>query len=227
MLAESEDEMRKKTKTRLEPKGAAGAAGASRKLAPEKISKGEKTHARLLAGAIEEFFQHGFHAARISGIAARAGVTQPAFYLYFTSKDKVYSYLIQRVQRDLIGIIKRVRVPPALLAESAQGGMRAAIQAFLQYFADNPQLATIGYFESQTSAALRNEVTRWVARNIAAEQSAGYFRQDLDPTFLAECYCGTIDRLIRRYLLTGKEDVATLSRRVADIYFNGILSERE
>jgi TetR/AcrR family transcriptional regulator, fatty acid metabolism regulator protein len=218
--------MKQKTKKRAAAKEGTLPKSA-RKPAARGPTKGEKTQARLVEAAIEEFYERGFHAARVSGIVARAKVTQPAFYLYFSSKEKIHGYLVQRVRSDLINIIKGAQVPPALLAPAARGGIRSAIEVFLQYFADNPKLATIGYFNADASASIRAEITLLVARNVAAEQAAGYFRKDLDTTFVAECYCGSVDRLITRYLLNQKEKVSTLGYKIADIYFAGVLQGRD
>ncbi|HEX3960537.1 MAG TPA: TetR/AcrR family transcriptional regulator [Trebonia sp.] len=41
---------------------------------------------QVLAAAIEEFAEHGFHAARTAAIAARAGISQPYIYALFENK---------------------------------------------------------------------------------------------------------------------------------------------
>ena len=40
----------------------------------------------MLAAAIEEFAEHGYHAAKTAAIAARAGISQPYIYALFESK---------------------------------------------------------------------------------------------------------------------------------------------
>ena len=40
----------------------------------------------MLAAAIEEFAEHGYHAAKTAAIAARAGISQPYIYALFENK---------------------------------------------------------------------------------------------------------------------------------------------
>ncbi len=186
-------------------------------------TKGEQTQARLVDAAIDVFARQGFHGTKISDIVVRADVSQPAFYLYFSSKQQIYNHVVGRVRNDLIDIIKHVRVPAHLDTATATNKVIAAVKAFLEYFEANPKLAVIGYFKAEQASAVHKEIIAFVSRNVAAEQSAGYFRDDFDPAFLAESYIGTLDRLINRYLLTGKMTAAELADKVADIYLRGIL----
>ncbi len=41
---------------------------------------------QVLAAAIEEFAEHGYHAAKTAAIAARAGISQPYIYALFENK---------------------------------------------------------------------------------------------------------------------------------------------
>jgi len=124
-----------------------------------------------------------------------------------------------------LATIERNRVPPDLSPESARRGVISAVRAFIQYFADNPQLAVIGYFEAEESQSLREEVTEFVARNVIAEQKSGYFRPDFDAAMMAECYNGSLDRLNRRHLLTGKATVDELADLVAELFLRGVRSD--
>ena len=44
----------------------------------------------LLEAALEEFYERGFAAARMSDIATRAGLSKGTLYLYFTSKEDLF-----------------------------------------------------------------------------------------------------------------------------------------
>ena len=118
-------------------------------------TKGERTRERLVEAAIEQFAARGFDRTTVSHIVKGAQVSQPAFYLYFTSKDEIYQHLVKRFRTELRNVIKRARVPPDLPENRASDKARGAVEAVLQYFADNPNLARIGYFEAKSSAAIR------------------------------------------------------------------------
>jgi TetR/AcrR family transcriptional regulator, fatty acid metabolism regulator protein len=175
-----------------------------------------------VSAAIEEFALNGYHRTKISDIVRRADVSQPAFYLYFSGKLALYRHLVKRVRKELLHIIEHARVPPDLPPDMAARGVREAIKAFIEYFADNPKLAVIGYFEAEGSESLREEVTIFVARNVMAEQKSGYLRRDFDAMLFSECYNGGIDRLIRRYLLTGEMTVDQVADAVGDLYVRGM-----
>lgn len=51
----------------------------------------------ILDAALVEFSQHGFVAARIADIAARAGLTKTGVYAHYDSKDAIFEALLQRV----------------------------------------------------------------------------------------------------------------------------------
>jgi TetR/AcrR family transcriptional regulator, fatty acid metabolism regulator protein len=197
----------------------------SRARATGTLTKGQRTQARLIAAAIEEFAQRGYERTTIGQVVRRAGVSQPTFYLYFSSKIQIYKHLTTRVREELIEIIQRARLPPDMAQERAAENVRFAIESFLQYFSDNPKLATIGYFEAKSSSMIREEIAVFVSRNVASEQAVGYFRPTFDAQFLSHCYNGSLDRLIRQYLLTGKKTASELADLVADIYLNGMLPQ--
>ncbi len=48
----------------------------------------------LLAAALDAFFERGFSATRMEDIAARAGVSKGALYLYFVSKEALFAALV-------------------------------------------------------------------------------------------------------------------------------------
>src|SRR5919202_425176 len=56
----------------------------------------ERTKARILDAAIEEFSAKGFAGARVGDIAARAGVNQQLISYYFDSKEGLYRAIGRR-----------------------------------------------------------------------------------------------------------------------------------
>lgn len=51
----------------------------------------------ILDAALAEFSLHGYEAARIDAIAARAGLSKGGFYAHFASKDEVFEALLRSV----------------------------------------------------------------------------------------------------------------------------------
>src|SRR6478752_9873733 len=79
-----------------------------------RLTKGERTRLQLLAVAAAEFAERGFQHTRVSDIVARAGVTQPVFYQYFTSKQAAYDELVGLFAQRLRQAISEARLPASL-----------------------------------------------------------------------------------------------------------------
>ena len=55
----------------------------------------------ILEAAFEEFALHGYAAARLEDVAARAGVTKGTIYVYFESKAQVFEALARQRGKEL------------------------------------------------------------------------------------------------------------------------------
>jgi AcrR family transcriptional regulator len=61
----------------------------------------ERTRARLLHAAREEFSQHGLSGARVSSIVDNAGVNKQLLYYYFGDKENLYAEVLERAYGEL------------------------------------------------------------------------------------------------------------------------------
>jgi len=61
----------------------------------------ERTKAKILIAAAGEFARKGFAGARIDAIAAASGANKRMIYYYFTSKDGLYSAVLERAYEDM------------------------------------------------------------------------------------------------------------------------------
>ncbi len=77
----------------------------------------------LLTAALHEFFERGFSAARMDDIAKRAGLSKGTLYLYFDSKEALFTSLIETFA---LPNVERIET-----AARAAGGARNAIRAVL------------------------------------------------------------------------------------------------
>ncbi len=62
-----------------------------------KRMRGEDRAAALLDAAFDVFTEHGYAAARMEDVAARAGVTKAAIYLYYDSKMALFEATVRAV----------------------------------------------------------------------------------------------------------------------------------
>jgi AcrR family transcriptional regulator len=90
----------------------------------------------VLDAAIAEFARHGFHAASTTGIARRAGISQPYIYALFPSKKALFLATHTRV-------VQRIREAYARAVEGAAGpgdALRRAGGAFIALLAEREEL---------------------------------------------------------------------------------------
>jgi AcrR family transcriptional regulator len=73
-------------------------AGRAAKLSPRDA---DRTRQKILAAAADEFARKGFAGARVDAIARVAGANKRMIYYYFTSKDGLYTAVLERAYEDM------------------------------------------------------------------------------------------------------------------------------
>jgi AcrR family transcriptional regulator len=142
----------------------------------------ERTKARILEAAVEEFSAKGFAGARVSGIAARAGVNQQLIAYYFDGKEGLYREIGRQWRAheaeampdgidagELMRRYVRASVDPRL------GGRLLAWDG----------LADTGADEDDVEAAERNAQLQREVEQIRERQRAGEIDDRLDPAVLS------------------------------------------
>ena len=71
--------------------------------------KREKTLARILDAALDEFEEKGFSQASLRNIVKTAGVTTGAFYSYFDSKEELFTALTAKHYYRLLGSFEQAQ----------------------------------------------------------------------------------------------------------------------
>lgn len=71
---------------------------------PTPLVNGEKANRReqIMAAAAELFAQHGFHGVGIDDIGAAVGISGPALYRHFRSKDAILGEMLNSISRYLL-----------------------------------------------------------------------------------------------------------------------------
>jgi TetR/AcrR family transcriptional regulator len=157
------------------PKGRRAPAPHERRRDPE------RTKARILEAAIEEFSAKGFAGARVAEIAARAGVNQQLLAYYFDGKEGLYRELGRRWRAheaqafpaeasfaELIKHYVRASVAPGL------GGRMLAWEG----------LADTGSDPDETAAGERDARLRQEVEQLRERQNAGELDDRIDPAAL-------------------------------------------
>lgn len=184
---------------------------------------GEKTRSLLLSTAASEFIRNGYHDTKISSIVSKAGLTQPSFYLYFESKQAIFTELVDRFQDNLRELIKKSRVDPGLTQKETSSRICSALTKIFEFFLEDRDLTKIGLFISSESNQIKEVIASLMKENLIAEQAAGYFRAELDMAFVTECLLGVIMSLVERQLLTGINTPENLASQIVDFVLYGLV----
>ena len=92
--ASSKDNTPKETTESARSLAQDGAAKVRRKGAEPRIRDPERTRAKILSAARDEFCGMGFNGARVDDIADRAKVNKRLLYHYFGNKEALYSAVL-------------------------------------------------------------------------------------------------------------------------------------
>lgn len=94
---------------------------------------------QILAAAAELFARHGFHGVGIDEIGAAVGVSGPALYRHFRSKDAMLGEMLTSISEVLLDggqrLVDRVADPGDLLA--------GLVRFHVDFALDNPALITV------------------------------------------------------------------------------------
>jgi AcrR family transcriptional regulator len=69
---------------------------------PKKMRRKPERPGEILAAAFEEFVLHGYAAARLEDVAARAGVTKGTIYFHFESKENVFVQMVRELSKPTL-----------------------------------------------------------------------------------------------------------------------------
>jgi len=186
----------------------------------KRLTKGERTRRQLLTVAAAEFAERGFQHTRVSDIVARAGVTQPVFYQYFTSKQAAYDELVGLFAQRLRQAISQARLPGDLEGAALAARIRQGIGTLLAILQEDPNLTRIGFFQADAAEALKDELVALIADNVRSEQQAGLFRPEISPEWFGQSLMGIIERFTRQL-----PDAATqnaLAEFMTDLLLDGM-----
>lgn len=138
----------------------------------------ERSRQRLLAAALDEFSELGYAGARVSSIAARAGVNPQLITYYFGGKRGLYDAISQRWLEQEAGLAQE----DADLAELTVGYLHAAL--------DDPRLARLFLWDGLTGDTTAEEPED--LSDLKRRQAHGEIAPDLDPGMFQLALMGAI-----------------------------------
>lgn len=187
-------------------------------------AKGEATRQRLMDAAEEIFGTKGFYQTSVTDITLKAGVAQGTFYLYFPSKNAIFTALVEHLSHVL-------RKETELAAQGAKDRLEAerlGIEAFYKFVDKHRNLYRI----IRQAEFVDEGLFRWYysrmasgyAKRLAQAMERGEIRKS-DPELLAWCLMGLSDYTGMRYVLW-EESNAAHTRDVVEFITSGLAPTR-
>lgn len=193
-------------------------------MARPRTKRGQESRIRLLDAAAAEFARMGYHAAKVSDIVAAAGLTQAAFYLYFPSKQAIFTELVAEFRTDLLQLADAGRLVVDPSPEAVRQQVRANLVALFRFLMADPNRTRVAIVQAADRDVTVNAMVERIRANLQANQKAGIIRPDLDVTLGAEAMVGIMERLLLRWLKTQQGDAESLAAAAAEVLLDGILN---
>jgi TetR/AcrR family fatty acid metabolism transcriptional regulator len=184
----------------------------------------------ITEAAVEVFAEKGFHQARVSDIAKRAGVADGTIYLYFKNKeDLLLSIFEEKMDLLLEGLGEALAHH-----DDPMERIRAYARFHFEQVRDNRAAAEVLQVELRLSNKFLKEYRPeklWAYLGVFGQivregQARGIFRPDIDPFIGMWSFFGALDELAMQWVLSRKQDRFSLERaadQVADVFIRGML----
>ena len=191
----------------------------------------EERRRQILDAAVRTFAKKGYHACRVSDIAAEAGVAYGLVYHYFDSKDAVLESVFREMWGMMVGAINAIEQ----IEESPRQQLRKSCAIVLRTWRDYPDVVRVLVREvARSGEQLQREVEE-IAQAFAAlqriverGQEQGVFRTDLSPRLAAWIIYGALEEILTGWVLGRlpgeEEDVKEAERAVVGILCEGLVS---
>jgi AcrR family transcriptional regulator len=95
----------------------------------------EERREEILAAAMEEFAEHGFHGTSTDSIARNAGVSQPYLFRLFGTKKELYLETVRRCLRETLELFQE-----ASAGKTGEDALEAMGQAYVGLLEDKRRL---------------------------------------------------------------------------------------
>ncbi|CAN5502265.1 TetR/AcrR family transcriptional regulator [soil metagenome] len=158
----------------------------------------------ILDAAITVFARQGFHSARVSDIAAEAGVAYGLVYHYFDSKDQILNELFSERWSLLLEAIRQADAE----LTSPRDKLEAAAGFIIDSYRHDPDLMKVIIVEvtraansfGRTHLPEIRQAYDAIAKIVADAQADGEFRDDVSSEFASMLFYGAIEQLLTGWI---------------------------
>ncbi|HEX2092637.1 MAG TPA: TetR/AcrR family transcriptional regulator [Longimicrobiaceae bacterium] len=194
---------------------------------PPATSQREARRREILDSAVREFADHGFFAARISDIAAGAGVAEGTIYLYFPSKDDLLLTAFRERVNEFCDSVRDVLRAEAPFPERLASFIRMQFESIEA----QPALATVLLLESRQSSKFYGGAVRDVLRAysgaidqlLESGRVQGMIRDEVDIPLARRMLIGALEEIELAWLLGDhSRPLVPSAPQVAATFFRGL-----
>jgi len=187
---------------------------------------------RILRAAITVFARNGYHASKVSDVAAEAGVAYGLVYHYFGSKEQLLDTIFRRTWTNMLEAVEEVERSDA----SAREQIRAIAHIVLGGWQLDPDLIRVLVREVARGPQLEQEIDEIgrafdaLERLVARGQEKGELRADVEPRLAAWILYGALEEILTGWVFGKRtataEDVAHAEESVAAVLCEGLGARR-
>ena len=199
----------------------------AREDSPPRNARASDKYQRILDAAVEVIAESGYFRARVTDIAARAGVADGTIYLYFKNKEQV---LMAAIDSAFAAFLERARAELSHTQEPSQR-LRRLAELHLETLGANRSLAIVFQTELRQSAKFLGQFSHQhliayfnLIREVVREgQRAGVFRPELSDKIVANCFFGALDEMVTSWVLSEHDyPLAGAADAVVDVVLKGM-----
>jgi AcrR family transcriptional regulator len=201
--------------------------GSADPTAPPHADQDERVRTRLLNAAVRVFDRKGYAAASVREVAEMAGVTKPALYYHFGSKEGLLLAILEQAKREVDSAIEQALVRTG----TARARILAMCEDVYGLFGQNVPIARVAHavFLGPPEGAPPFDVTVFEARfrgaieRIVGDGIASGELRDVAPRDIALAVMGIVEGCNERQLHPAFEPVGLDGlRRLLDLLFDGV-----
>lgn len=127
---------------------------------------------QMLDSAIRVFADLGYRSASMDTIARHASISKPMLYLYYGSKEELFSACVVRESGRLIDRLTAA----ATGSDGPRDSLESVVQAFLEYVDSNSDSWNVVYRQAMAEPTFRDEVER--TRSVLVDLTADLLAQN-------------------------------------------------
>jgi TetR/AcrR family transcriptional regulator len=212
------------------PKERAPASPTPAEVAPAELD--EQTRARLIRAAVCVFDRKGYAAASVREIVEAAGVTKPALYYHFGSKEGLLTTVLEEAAREFAQAMARGVGRPGTARERLFA-ICADLHGLFQEHVPVVRVAHSVFFGPVEGApqfdfsTFDREMEKTVRQIVEDGQAAGEITPAASPSDIALVILGIIGMVATRHLHGGVEPLDLNSmKRVLELVLDGALGQQ-